>query len=51
MASKTPEFRFFGSLVDFLPRRHPVVERTFDVAPSVKDSIEACGVPNPPTRT
>lgn len=43
---KSVELRFFGDLVDFLPGRRPVVERTFDVAPSIKDSIEASGVPH-----
>jgi uncharacterized protein with PIN domain len=47
MRFKTAELRFFGDLVDFLPNRGRVVERTFDVSPAVKDMIEACGVPHP----
>ncbi len=46
MRYKTADVRFFGDLVDFLPSREPVVQRTFDVSPSVKDTIEACGVPH-----
>jgi uncharacterized protein with PIN domain len=47
MRYKTAELRFYGDLIDFLPDGKPVVERTFDVSPSVKDTIEACGVPHP----
>jgi len=38
-----------GSLLDFLPARarHAEVRRWFDEAPSVKDVIEASGVPHP----
>ena len=44
---KSVELRFYGDLVDFVAGRQRVLERTFDVAPSVKDMIEACGVPHP----
>lgn len=47
LASKWVELRFYGDLVDFLPGRRRTVERSFDVAPAVKDMIEACGVPHP----
>jgi uncharacterized protein with PIN domain len=47
MRFKTAELRFFGNLVDLVPGRRSVMERTFDVSPSVKDMIEACGVPHP----
>ncbi len=47
MRFKTAELRFFGNLVDFVPGRRPIMERTFDVSPSVKDMIESCGVPHP----
>lgn len=47
MRFKTAELRFFGNLVDFAPGGRSVVERTFDVSPSVKDLIESCGVPHP----
>ena len=47
MRFKTAELRFFGDLVDLVPGRLPVMERTFDVSPSVKDMIESCGVPHP----
>ncbi|MDJ0497791.1 MAG: Mut7-C RNAse domain-containing protein [Acidimicrobiia bacterium] len=40
--------RFFGDLIDLLtlPDEAGVVVRTFDESPSVKDQIEACGVPH-----
>lgn len=44
---KTVELRFYGDLVDFVPGGSVEVERTFDVSPSIKDMIEACGVPHP----
>lgn len=47
MRFKTVQLRFYGDLIDFLADADPLVERTFDVAPSVKDTIEACGVPHP----
>ena len=47
MRFKAVELRFYGDLVDFLAHGHPIAERTFDVPPSVKDTIEACGVPHP----
>lgn len=43
---KSVELRFFGNLVDFLPGGRSIVERTFDVAPSIKDTIESSGVPH-----
>lgn len=41
-------YRFYGDLVDLLtlPDESGVVVRTFDESPSVKDQIEACGVPH-----
>jgi hypothetical protein len=41
-------FRFYGSLNDFLPRskRNNWIELTFNNLPSVKDSIEAIGIPH-----
>jgi hypothetical protein len=41
-------YRFYGNLIDLLtlPDESGVVERTFDETPSVKDQIEACGVPH-----
>ena len=46
--TKYAELRFFAELRDFLSddRRSGLVTRTFDVAGSVKDMIEACGVPH-----
>ncbi len=43
------EFRFYATLRDFLSsdRRSGMVTRSFDVPGSVKDMIEACGVPHP----
>jgi len=43
------EFRFYGELNDFLPAtaRQATVRRTLDGSPSVKDAIEAIGVPHP----
>ena len=40
--------RFYAELQDFLPRGHPSgeVARSFDVPGSVKDMIEACGIPH-----
>ena len=40
--------RFYAELKDFLPkgRRSGTVTRSFDVPGSVKDAIEACGVPH-----
>lgn len=48
MGAHRASFRFFAELTDFLPE---VVEagrltRSFDGSPSVKDQIEACGVPH-----
>ena len=42
------EYRFYGDLLDLLnlPNEAGVVTRTFDESPSVKDQIEACGVPH-----
>lgn len=41
-------YRFYGNLVDLLtlPDESGVVVRTFDESPSVKDQLEACGVPH-----
>jgi uncharacterized protein with PIN domain len=46
--TKHAELRFYAELRDFLSadRRSGLVTRTFDVAGSVKDMIEACGVPH-----
>jgi uncharacterized protein with PIN domain len=48
MGTKRAEFRFYAELNDFLPRRHrfATVEYLFDGEVSVKDSIEAAGVPH-----
>lgn len=42
------EFRFYAELNDFLSLEAHVgrVVRTFDESPSVKDQIEACGIPH-----
>ena len=46
--TKSVELRFYGDLRDFLcyERTTGMVRRSFDVAGSVKDMIEACGVPH-----
>ena len=46
--SKHVVLRFYAELKDFLAAHHRSgrVGRTFDVAGSVKDMIEACGVPH-----
>lgn len=43
------EFRFYAELNDFLPpeRRQLAFDYAFDGTPSVKDAIEAIGVPHP----
>ena len=43
------DLRFYATLRDFLSsdRRSGIVTRSFDVPGSVKDMIEACGVPHP----
>jgi uncharacterized protein with PIN domain len=48
MATKRAEFRFYGELNDFLPRqrRFATLVRLFDGELSVKDMIEAAGVPH-----
>lgn len=48
MGSKRAEFRFYAELNDFLPRQHRfgTVVRLFDGEVSVKDMIEAAGVPH-----
>ena len=48
MSSSYVRFRFFADLEDLLtiPDDSGVVIRTFDESPSVKDQIEACGVPH-----
>src|SRR6266508_3178652 len=49
-SAPTPaEFRFYGPLNDFLPAvaRETTVRRRLDGSPSVKDAIEAIGVPHP----
>jgi uncharacterized protein len=45
---KRAHLRFYAELNDFLPadRRSAHLEREFDVSPSVKDLIEAAGVPH-----
>jgi uncharacterized protein with PIN domain len=47
-ATKRAEFRFYAELNDFLPRRQRFVtfDRVFDGEASVKDLIEAAGVPH-----
>jgi uncharacterized protein with PIN domain len=47
-STKRAEFRFYAELNDFLPRQHRFVtiERRFDGEASVKDLIEAAGVPH-----
>ena len=46
--SNRAQFRFYEELNDFLPQaqRYSTIERTFDQHPSVKDMIEAIGVPH-----
>lgn len=48
MRSHHVDLRFYGALRDFLAggASSGLVTRTFDVAGSVKDMIEACGVPH-----
>ena len=48
MSTKRAEFRFYAELNDFLPRRHrfETIVRLFDGEVSVKDSIEAVGIPH-----
>ena len=45
---KRAEFRFYAELNDFLPasKQFRTVVRTFELSPSVKDMIEAQGVPH-----
>lgn len=45
-AMKQATLRFFGELIDFLPVEGRLVRVDVDDAPSVKDRIEACGVPH-----
>ncbi|MCC9137818.1 Mut7-C ubiquitin/RNAse domain-containing protein [Pontibacter silvestris] len=42
-------FRFYGSLNDFLPRskKHSQISYDFKNTPAVKDAIEAIGIPHP----
>lgn len=46
---RSASIRFYGSLNDFLPRprRQSTLVCTFDNSPSVKDVVEALGVPHP----
>jgi uncharacterized protein with PIN domain len=46
--TKTAQFRFYEELNDFLPRRNRKVEfdYAFEGSPSIKDAIEAIGVPH-----
>src|SRR5918992_163171 len=48
MRTQRAEFRFYAELNDFLPRQHRFVTlvRLFDGEVSVKDLIEAAGVPH-----
>ncbi len=48
-ATKTCSFRFYAELNDFLPRqkRFKTFLYTFNLNPSVKDAIEALGIPHP----
>ena len=43
------QFRFYAELSDFLPseKRHRAFNHEFDGNPSIKDTIEAIGVPHP----
>ena len=45
----TATFRFHGNLADFLPRarRRDALRHAFEGAPTIKDRIEAIGVPHP----
>jgi uncharacterized protein with PIN domain len=47
--SRSASVRFYGSLNDFLPagRRQSTLVCAFDDSPSVKDLVEALGVPHP----
>lgn len=45
--TKTARFRFYGSLLDLLPDDDPGRTYRFCGRPSVKDAIEAQGVPHP----
>lgn len=46
---KTARFRFYAELNDFLPRetRQVAFEYSFSGTPSIKDAVEAVGVPHP----
>jgi len=44
---KTARFRFYGSLLDLLPDDDPGRTYSFRGRPSVKDALEAQGVPHP----
>lgn len=48
LTAGTARFRFHGSAADLLPaaRRDSALERRFRASPSVKDAIEALGVPH-----
>jgi Mut7-C ubiquitin len=48
MVTKRAEFRFYAELNDFLPRkdRFATLSRRFNGEVSVKDMIEAAGVPH-----
>lgn len=48
MTAKTASFRFFGALIDFLPvqKKEREIKYSFSGNPSVKDAIEAIGVPH-----
>ena len=48
MPFPTATYRFYGNLIELLtlPNEAGLVTRTFDESPSVKDQIEACGVPH-----
>jgi hypothetical protein len=46
---RSASVRFYGSLNDFLPapRRQATLVCAFESSPSVKDFVEALGVPHP----
>lgn len=49
METRVATFRFYAELNDFLPKakQKKIIEYSFSGKPTVKDAIEACGIPHP----